>query len=173
MRGRGPLEKIGTAFAKAFSTLKSSHSFFPLFPMLRRLILPLLGLALFSTEAASAQTTSVAKPGSYTRAERRTGRTLTAREKRAAEAAAKAAAAATVIPAQEVATATASTWSGWSNEAAPEVIEVGNGQHRPVTNVSVAPGMPLNQLGHGVSTDYNGRPLYRTTTASTTLAPGR
>ncbi len=141
--------------------------------MLRRLILPLLGLALFSTEAASAQTTSVAKPGSYTRAERRTGRTLTAREKRAAEAAAKAAAAATVIPAQEVATATASTWSGWSNEAAPEVIEVGNGQHRPVTNVSVAPGMPLNQLGHGVSTDYNGRPLYRTTTASTTLAPGR
>ena len=138
--------------------------------MLRRLLLPLLGLALFSTEAASAQTASVAKPGSYTHVERRTSRTLTAREKRAAAAAAKAAAVATVAPVQQ---ATASTWSGWSNEPAPQIIEVGNGQHRPVTNVSVAPGMPINQVGHGVSTDYNGRPLYRTTTASTTLAPGR
>ena len=143
--------------------------------MLRRLLLPLLGLALLSTEAASAQVASVAsaKPGSYTRAERRAGRTLTAREKRAAEAAAKATAAAAVaIPAQQP-VASASTWSGWSDEPAPQVTEVGNGQHRPVTNVSVAPGMPINQVGHGVSTDYNGRPLYRTTTASTTLAPGR
>ena len=140
--------------------------------MLRRLLLPLLGLALLSTEAASAQTASVAKPkpGAYARAERPTGRVLTAREKRAAEAAAKAAAAATVIPAQ---VATASSWNGWSDESAPQSIEVGNGQHRPVTNVSVAPGMPINQIGHGVSTDYNGRPIYRTTTASTTLAPGR
>ncbi|TDN40085.1 hypothetical protein A8B98_15960 [Hymenobacter sp. UV11] len=131
-----------------------------------------MGLALFATEAASAQTTTVAtaKPGAYTRATARTGRTLTAREKRAAEAAAKATAAATPIP---NATASASTWSGWSNEPAPQVIEVGNGQHRPTTNVSVAPGMPINQVGHGVSTDYNGRPIYRTTTASTTLAPGR
>ncbi len=141
--------------------------------MLRRLLLPLLGLALLTVEAASAQTTSVVKPGSYARAERRPGRTLTAREKRAAEAAAKATAVATTIaPAQE-ATASASTWSGWSNEPTPQVTEVGNGQHRPTTNVSVAPGMPINQVGHGVSTDYNGRPLYRTTTASTTLAPGR
>ncbi|AMR28046.1 hypothetical protein A0257_13730 [Hymenobacter psoromatis] len=142
--------------------------------MLRRLLLPLLGLALLSTEAASAQVASVAssKPGSYPRAERRAGRTLTAREKRAAEAAAKAAAVAAAIPAQPP-VAAASTWSGWSNEPAPAIIEVGNGQHRPVTNVSVAPGMPINQVGHGVSTDYNGRPLYRTTTAGTTLAPGR
>lgn len=143
--------------------------------MLRRLLLPLLGIALLSTEAASAQTASAVnpQPGSYAHAERRPGRTLTAREKRAAEAAAKAAAVATTIaPAQE-ATASASTWGGWSNESSPQATEVGNGQHRPTTNVSVAPGMPINQLGHGVSTDYNGRPLYRTTTASTTLAPGR
>ncbi|MGI4736658.1 MAG: hypothetical protein ACRYG7_15910 [Janthinobacterium lividum] len=141
--------------------------------MLRRLLLPLLGLALFATEAASAQTTTAAKPGAYTRAERRTGRVLTAREQRAAAAAAKAAAASTTIPAQQT-TATASSWSGWSNEPMPsQAIEVGNGQYRPTINVSVAPGVPLNQVGHGVSTDYNGRPLYRTASTSTTLAPGR
>ena len=140
--------------------------------MLRRLLLPLLGLALLSAETASAQATPVAeaRPGAPARTARRAGRTLTAREKRAAAAAAKAAAATTIaIPASD---ATASAWSGWSNDPAPQIIEVGNGQHRPVTNVSVAPGMPLNQLGHGVSTDYNGRPLYRTT-ANTTLAPSR
>jgi len=142
--------------------------------MLRRLLLPLLGLALFATEAASAQTTPVAKPGAYTRAERRTSRTLTAREKRAAAAAAKAAAASAAIPAQQATTATASSWSGWSNEPMPsQATEVGNGQYRPTINVSAAPGVPLNQVGHGVSTDYNGRPLYRTTATSTTLAPGR
>jgi membrane protein involved in colicin uptake len=149
---------------------------FPSFTMLRRFLLPLLGLALFTTEAASAQTTPAAKPvaGAYNRPVARAGRTLTAREKRAAEAAAKAEALAAAKQAAAEATASAnatSGWSGWS-DAPLQATEVGNGQHRPSMNVSVAPGMPLNQVGHGVSTDYNGRPVYREAT-STTLSNGR
>ncbi len=146
---------------------------------MRHFLLPLLGLALFTAETASAQTlppTAATKRQARqeVRAERRTGRTLTAREKRAAAAAAKvteAEAAQTTLAA--AAPAPASAWSGWSNEALPQSTDIGNGQHRPTTNVSVAPGMPLNQVGHGVSTDYHGRPIYRTTAANTTLAPGR
>lgn len=128
--------------------------------MLRRFLLPLLGIALFATEAASAQTTPAAKAATsaYNRPVAR-AKVLSAREKRAAEAAAKAAAAAQ--PAVAPADATASAWSGWSDAPASEATEVGNGQHRPTMNVSVAPGMPLNQVGHGVTTDYHGRPLYR------------
>jgi membrane protein involved in colicin uptake len=149
--------------------------------MLRRFLLPLLGLALFATEAASAQTTPAAKPATsaYNRPVARTGRTLTAREKRAAEAAAKAEAlaaakqaAAKQAAAEATATASANSgWSGWS-DAPLQATEVGNGQHRPSMNVSVAPGMPLNQVGHGVSTDYSGRPIYREP-ASTTLSTSR
>lgn len=142
--------------------------------MLRRFLLPLLGLALFATEVASAQTTPAAKPvaGAYNRPVARAGRTLTAREKRAAEAAAKAEAAAAAKQAAAAATASAtSSWSGWS-DAPLQATEVGNGQHRPTMNVSVAPGMPLNQVGHGVSTDYNGRPIYREA-SSTTLSNAR
>jgi membrane protein involved in colicin uptake len=147
-----------------------------LFTMLRRFLLPLLGLALFATEAASAQTAPAAKPATsaYNRPVARTGRTLTAREKRAAEAAAKAEALAAAKQAAAEATATASAnsgWSGWS-DAPLQATEVGNGQHRPSMNVSVAPGMPLNQVGHGVSTDYSGRPIYREP-ASTTLSTSR
>lgn len=135
--------------------------------MLRRLLLPLLGIALFATEVASAQTAPAAKPASaYNRPVARTGRTLTAREKRAA----KAEAAAAAKQAAAEATASASAWSGWSNDPL-QATEVGNGQHRPSMNVSAAPGVPLNQVGHGVSTDYNGRPLYRE--ASTTLSSAR
>ena len=136
--------------------------------MVRRLLLPLLALAFFATEAASAQTL----PSAQATAKPQARRTLTAREKRAAAALAKAeaTAAATTIPAPDA--VASAGWSGWSNDPLPQATDIGNGQHRPVTNVSVAPGMPLNQVGHGVSTDYNGRPLYRTT-ASTTLAPGR
>ena len=140
--------------------------------MLRRFLLPLLGLALFATEAASAQTTPAAKTlGAYNRPVARTGRVLTAREKRAAEATAKAEAAAAAKQAAAEATASASSgWSGWS-DAPLQATEVGNGQHRPSMNVSVAPGVPLNQVGHGVSTDYNGRPIYRE--SSTTLSNAR
>ncbi len=139
--------------------------------MLRRFLLPLLGIALFATEAASAQTTPAAKPTSaYNRPAPRAGRTLTAREKRAAEAAAKAQAAAAAKQAAADATASAQAWSGWSNDPL-QATEVGNGQHRPSMNVSAAPGVPLNQVGHGVSTDYSGRPLYRE--ASTTLSSAR
>jgi hypothetical protein len=139
--------------------------------MLRRFLLPLLGIALFATEVASAQTAPAAKPTSaYNRPVARTGRTLTAREKRAAEAAAKVEAAAAAKQAAAEATASASAWSGWSNDAS-QATEVGNGQHRPSMNVSAAPGVPLNQVGHGVSTDYSGRPLYRE--ASTTLSSAR
>lgn len=141
--------------------------------MLRRFLLPLLGFAFFATEAASAQTTPAAKPApsAYNRPVARTGRTLTAREKRAAEAAAKAEAAAAAKQAAAEATASANSWSGWSDDPL-QATEVGNGQHRPSMNVSVAPGMPLNQVGHGVSTDYHGRPIYREP-ASTTLSNAR
>ena len=140
--------------------------------MVRRFLLPLLGIAFIATGAASAQTAPAAKTtGAYNRPVARTGRVLTAREKRAAEAAAKAEAAAAAKQAAADATASAtSSWSGWS-DAPLQASEVGNGQHRPTMNVSVAPGMPLNQVGHGVSTDYNGRPIYRE--ASTTLSNAR
>lgn len=143
---------------------------------MRRFLLPLLGLALLTAETASAQAlppTAATKRQARqeVRAERRAGRTLTAREKRAATAKAEANAAQTTLAA--AAPAPASAWSGWSNEPLPQSTDIGNGQHRPTTNVSVAPGMPLNQVGHGVSTDYNGRPIYRVAAASTTLAPGR
>lgn len=142
--------------------------------MLRRLLLPLLGVALFATEAASAQTLPAApavKPvaGAYTHPVARP-KALTAREKRAAEAAAKAEAAKStaLAPAQPDATASTS-WNGWSNEPAPQA---DNTPHRPTLNVSVAPGMPLNQIGHGVTTDYNGRPLHHEV-ASTSLSTAR
>jgi membrane protein involved in colicin uptake len=141
--------------------------------MLRRFLLPLLGLAFFATEAASAQTTPAAKPvaGAYSHPVARP-KALTARERRAAEAAAKAEAAAAkaaaVAPAQTDATASTS-WNGWSNEPLPA--DTG-GPRRPTMNVSVAPGMPLNQVGHGVTTDYHGRPL-RHEVASTSLSTAR
>lgn len=143
--------------------------------MLRRFLLPLLGFAFFAAEAASAQTTpaasAVAKPlaGAYSHPVARP-KALTAREKRAAEAAAKAEAAKAAAAAPAQSTATASTsWNGWSNEPLP----ADNGApHRPSLNVSVAPGMPLNQIGHGVTTDYNGRPLHHEV-ASTTLSTTR
>lgn len=141
---------------------------------MRRFLLPLLGLALLTAETVSAQTLPPTKRQARqeVRAERRAGRTLTAREKRAAVAAAKVAEAEAAQTAL-AATTPASAWSGWSNEPLTPSTDIGNGQHRPTTNVSVAPGMPLNQIGHGVSTDYHGRPIYRTTAASTTLAPSR
>ncbi|MDO7884958.1 hypothetical protein [Hymenobacter cheonanensis] len=142
--------------------------------MFRRFLLPLLGVAIFATEAASAQTVPAAKPvaGAYSHPIARP-KALTARERRAAEAAAKAEAAAAkaaaVAPAQPDATASTS-WNGWSNEPLPQA---DNGApHRPTMNVSVAPGMPLNQVGHGVTTDYNGRPL-RHEVASTSLSTSR
>ena len=145
---------------------------------MRRFLLPLLGLALLTAETASAQTATPAaatkrQARQEVRAARRAGRTLTAREKRAAAATAKAEAAAAQTALAITTPASAGTWSGWSNEALPQSTDIGNGQHRPTTNVSAAPGMPLNQVGHGVSTDYNGRPIYRTTAANTTLAPSR
>jgi hypothetical protein len=141
--------------------------------MLRRFLLPLLGLAIFATEAASAQTVPAAKSvaGAYSHPVARP-KALTAREKRAAEAAAKAEAAAAkaaaVAPAQTDATASTS-WNGWSNEPLPA--DTG-APHRPSMNVSVAPGMPLNQVGHGVTTDYDGRPLRHEVT-STSLSTSR
>ena len=142
---------------------------------MRRFLLPLLGLALLTAETASAQTLPATKRQARqeVRAERRAGRTLTAREKRVLAAAAAKAEAEAAQTALAAAPAPASAWSGWSNDPLPQATDIGNGQHRPTTNVSVAPGMPLNQVGHGVSTDYNGRPIYHVAAASTTLAPGR
>lgn len=141
--------------------------------MLRRFLLPLLGLAFFATEAASAQTTPAAQPvaSAYSHPVARP-KALTAREKRAAEAAAKAEAAAAkvaaVAPAQPDATASTS-WNGWGDEPLPAD---SGAPHRPTMNVSVAPGIPLNQVGHGVTTDYNGRPLRHEVT-STSLSTSR
>jgi len=140
--------------------------------MLRRLLLPALAVALFAAEAASAQTAQVVpataaataaiptkKEARQTaRATRRVGRVLTNREKRAAAAAAKAEAAALAAPAL--------AWSG--SDALPESTRT-TPANRTGTAWSSAPGMPLNQVGHGVTTDYNGRPLRRAEPTNTTL----
>jgi len=144
--------------------------------MVRQLLLPLLGLALLTAETAAAQTQPVssASPASAAKTARttpRAGRTLTARERRQAEAAAKAAA-----QSQAVAMATPAeqaSWSGWSND--PLNLPDDGTLYRPHNNVSSAPGMPLNQVSHGVSTDYDGRPLRRpnATSKGTTLPTPR
>ncbi|RYY14391.1 MAG: hypothetical protein EOO36_14335 [Cytophagaceae bacterium] len=142
--------------------------------MLRQLLFPLLGLGLlFTAETAAAQTQaandkSPASAAKTARQTRRATRVLTARERKQAEAAAKAAAKSPVLamntPAQP-------GWSGWSNE--PVALPDDGTLYHPRTNLSVAPGMPLNQISHGVTTDYNGRPLRRPTTTGTTLATPR
>lgn len=142
--------------------------------MVRQLLLPLLGLGLLlSAETASAQTQatnskSPASAAKTARQTRRAGRILTARERKQEEAAAKAAA---KNPTLAMATPTQSGWSGWSNETV-DMPDDGT-LYRPRTNVSAAPGMPLNQISHGVTTDYDGRPLRRPGTSSTTLPSQR
>ncbi len=141
--------------------------------MFRLLLLPALAVALLTSEAASAQTTLADAVPAVTkkevrqaaRAARRTGRVLSNREKRAAAAADAAAKAATTTPTEP---APALAWSGWSNDALPESTRTAPA-NRADQSWSSAPGMPLNQVGHGVTTDYDGRPLRRAETASTTL----
>lgn len=129
--------------------------------MLRRLLLPLLGLALFATEAATAQTRPAAKK--VVRAAAATKRRPVVAKRKAV--AAKKAVVKAVAP---VAVAPASTtWSGWSNE--PAALPTAPNNRPTLYNVSVAPGMPLNQLGHGVTTDYNGRPLRPADKAGTSI----
>ena len=136
--------------------------------MVRRLLLPVLGLAFFLTEAATAQILPAkpTKPAAATVPQKSpvTGRTLTARERRAAEAAAKAAATAPTAMATPASTSTQPGWTGWSDEQVN--LPQDDVLYHPRTNLSVAPGMPVNQVGHGVTTDYNGRPLPRTTPAA-------
>jgi hypothetical protein len=143
--------------------------------MVRQLLLPLLGLALLTAETAAAQTqvANSASPASAAKTARttpRAGRTLTARERKQAEAAAKAAAQNQAVA---MATPAKDNWSGWSND--PLNLPDDGTLYHPHTNVSSAPGMPLNQVSHGVSTDYHGRPLRRPTTTSsgTTLPTSR
>jgi hypothetical protein len=57
-------------------------------------------------------------------------------------------------------------WTGWSDE--PVNLPQDDVLYHPRTNLSVAPGMPVNQVGHGVTTDYHGRPLPRTAPAAAT-----
>jgi len=132
----------------------------------RFLLLPLLAYTLLATGAAHAQAASApTKPG-YVKA-RKAKQVLSKREQQAADAAARAQATATAAASQPMASATPTSWSGWSNEPLP--FTPTSATHRATdANLSVAPGMPLNQLGHGVSTDYNGRPL-APAVASTTL----
>jgi hypothetical protein len=156
---------------RLYQLLNSSPTLIFFFTMVRQLLLPLLGLGLlFTTETAMAQTTvdnskSPASAAKTARQTRRTTRVLTARERKQAEAAAKTAAKNPVL-----AMGTPSTqpgWSGWSNE--PLNMPDDGTLYRPHNNVSAAPGIPLNQVSHGVTTDYNGRPLRRPGTSSTTL----
>lgn len=142
--------------------------------MVRQLLLPLLGLGLlFSAETASAQTQvdnskSPASAAKTARQTRRAARVLTARERKQAAAVAKAAA---KNPVLAMGTPAQSGWSGWSNDPV-ELPDDGTLYH-PRTNLSVAPGIPLNQVGHGVTTDYDGRPLRRATTTNSTLPTQR
>lgn len=126
--------------------------------MLRRFLLPLLALTLLTTEAASAQATATTPTTT-----RKPGRMLTARERRAQDAAARQQAAQAT---HQPAVAAGPSWSGWSTDPLPEATPAA--PHRTTTSLSVAPGMPINQIGHGVSTDYNGRAL-APAVASTTL----
>lgn len=138
--------------------------------MVRQLLFPLLGLGLLlSAETAAAQTTvdnskSPASAAKTARQTRRAARVLTARERKQAEAAAKAA---TKNQAVAMATPTQPGWSGWSND--PVALPQSETLYHPHDNVSAAPGMPLNQISHGVTTDYDGRPLRRPTTTNSTL----
>jgi len=134
--------------------------------MLRRFLLPLLGIALFATEGASAQTAPAASAYSHPVAR---PKALTAREKRAAEAAAKAEALAAKQAAAQPTASAGTNWNGWSDEPLPANT---GAPRRPTMNVSVAPGMPLNQVGHGVTTDYHGRPLYHEA-SNTSISTGR
>jgi hypothetical protein len=134
----------------------------------------LLGLGLLlSAETASAQTQvdnskSPASAAKTARQTRRAARVLSNRERKQAAAAAKAAA---KNPVLAMGTPTQSGWSGWSQDAV-ELPDDGTLYH-PRTNVSAAPGMPVNQVGHGVTTDYNGRPLRRATATNSTLPTQR
>ena len=142
--------------------------------MLRQLLLPALAFALFATEAATAQTAPAAATPHARQAYRKAAkaqRVLSKREQQAAAAVARAEQAR--VAAQTAAAAAPAgntTWSGWSNE--PVALPTAAAHRATDANLSVAPGMPLNQIGHGVSTDYNGRPL-KSAVASTTLASGR
>lgn len=139
-----------------------------------RSLLPFLGLALLTAATATAQVQSAASPASAAKTARttpRAGRTLTARERRRAEAAAKATAKSPVLA---MATPAQPGWNGWSDE--PVALPQDDVLYHPRTNLSVAPGIPLNQVSHGVTTDYDGRPLRRpgtTTTSNTTLPTQR
>jgi len=139
--------------------------------MLRRLLLPALAVALFAAEAASAQVVPAATAATAAiptktearqtaRAARRTGRVLTNREKRAAAAVAKAEAAATAAPAL--------AWGGSGPDALPASTRT-TPANRTDMAWSSAPGMPLNQVGHGVTTDYDGRPVKPKGKSGTTL----
>lgn len=134
--------------------------------MFRRYFLPLLALGLLATtEAAQAQTapTATATPKDTRQAYRKAAkaqRVLSKREQQAAQAQARVQAAqvARDAAAQATTTSPGTSWSGWSNDPLPA--QPTSAPHRATGyNVSAAPGMPLNQIGHGVSTDYNGRPL--------------
>lgn len=140
--------------------------------MVRQLLLPLLGFALLATEATAQKLPVKPKTAAAPLRDARTGRLLTARERRAAEAAAKVAAANAKAATNTLAMTTpaAAQYAGWSDEPMPQVEP---SMKRPATNLSVAPGMPINQVGHGVTTDYNGRPLTRSTPNTNTTLPAQ
>ena len=140
-----------------FITSPSHFLFFP--AMLRRLLLPLFALALLATEATAQTRPATKKVVRKTTVTKRrpvtTKRKVVTTKKVAAQ-----------VDAPAVA-APSTTWSGWSNE--PVALPVTPNNRPTVFNVSVAPGMPVNQLGHGVTTDYNGRPLRPAAKASTSI----
>ena len=152
--------------------------------MLRKLLLPALAIALFATaEAAQAQTAPAAATEASTTAQlpaparqayrkaRKAERVLSKREKQALAAQARADQARREADAAVAIAKTAG--SGWG-EPLPATSSTGYNAatNRPSLNVSSAPGMPLNQIGHGVTTDYDGRPIRRAEPA-TTLPTGR
>lgn len=149
--------------------------------MLRKLLLPALAVALFATaEAAQAQTAPAASEAATTaqlparvayRKARKAERVLSKREKQAVAAQARAEQARR--DAEAAVAAAKTSGSNWG-EPVPASSSTGYNAatNRPSMNVSSAPGMPLNQISSGVTTDYNGRPIRRADSA-TTLPTGR
>lgn len=152
---------------------------------MRTFLLPLLGLALF-VETAAAQTAPTTSSSSTTSTSATTTTTTTEQaapakaEKVSRKKTTKVRRTKVKKTVGQVGAPAANPWTnadlaaaGWTTAADARALRdaapVAVAYHE---NVYAGPGQPLNQVGHGVTTDYDGRPLKsaRTTAARATEA---